>query len=138
MTGGTVRVEGLRELRSAARKLGAGKDLGGALREVFSTVASVVETRARSLASATHMGSAAIGSITGKGTTTAATLLAFKGKTGDYGPGFAFGSSGAYPQFMPRQTGGGPLYQAVAQESGRIQVEILEAIDFALAETFPD
>jgi len=128
----------MRELRSGCRKLGAGKDLGGALREVFSTVGSLVEGTARQKASGTRMGSAAIGSIKGKGTTTAATLIAFAGKTGDYGPGFAFGSSGAFPQFVPRQAGGGPLYQAVAEEGPRIKAEILDAIDFALAETFPD
>lgn len=138
MSGGTVRLEGMRELRGGLRKLSTDNAWRGALREVYATIAQVVQNTARSKASSTRMGSAAVGAIKGKGTTTNATLIAFAGKTGAYGPGFEWGSSGAFPQFVPRTPGGKSLYPAVAEESPRIQAEVLDAIDFALAETFPD
>lgn len=140
-----IAVTGLKETRKAFRDFGADNGWRGPFKDAFGTVAGVVQDAAQSRArsgattlAGTHasMGSKAIASIKGKGTTTSATLTAFKGVP--WGPGWNFGSSGAHRQFPAKTTPDYNLYKAVEDKREQINNEFLEAIDYALEQAFPE
>ncbi len=139
-----IQLEGMKELRKALRQFSDDNGWRGPLKEAYAAAASVVEDAARSRASAgamtlggtsASMGSKAIASIRGKGTTTGAQLQAFKGIP--WGPGWNFGSSGRYRQFPVKATPDYNLYKAVEDKRPQITEEFAEAIEYALEQAFP-
>lgn len=140
-----IEVEGARELRKALRDFSADNGWRKPLKEAYATVAGVVQDEAQSRArsgattlagTSSSMGSKAVASIRGKGTTTGASLVAFKGVP--WGPGWNFGSTGAHRQFPAKQTPDYNLYKAVEDKRQQIQDEFGEAIEYALEQAFPE
>ena len=82
------------------------------------------------------MGGRAIATIKAKGTTTGASLQAFKGIA--YGAGWNFGSSGRFRQFPVKTRPDYSLYSAVEAKRGQINDEFAEAIEYALESAFPE
>jgi len=139
-----VKVEGIKELRKALRDMSDDKGWRGELREVYRAVSTLVEGEAQSRAGAgavtisgTHasMGSRAIASIKGKGTTTGATLLGGTGVA--WFGGWNFGSGGAHAQFPRKREPDYNLYVAVEDKREQITNEFAEAVEDALNRAFP-
>jgi len=76
------------------------------------------------------MGSAARGTIIGKGTATNASIKAGGGLP--YYHGFEFGSA-RYAQFPPVNSGGYNLYPAIAESREQISNDFMDEIDRALS-----
>lgn len=140
-----IQVDGMREVRKALRDMSDDTGYRQPLKEAYGAVGSLVEGGARSLAgqprptlggSVASMGTKAIGSITGKGTTTGASLVAFKGIP--WGPGWNFGSTGGRRQFPAKATPDYSLYTAVAENREQITNEFAEAVGDALEQAFPE
>ena len=134
---------GMKETRKAFKDFGSDGGWRGPFKDAYGSVGTLVEGESRSLAgqsrptlggSVASMGSRAVGSIKGKGTTTAATLTAFKGVP--YGPGWNFGSKGAYRQFPTKATPDYALYKAVENKRQQINDEMLDVISEALDQSF--
>ena len=133
-----IQVIGMKETRKGLRDASTDNAWRVGLRGVFGPVATLVQGAAQSKASGTRMGSAAVSSIRGKASTTGAQIQAFKGETGDYGPGFEYGSNGTYPQFGPRTPGGKSLYPAITDTRPQIEELVMGGIDTMLESTFPE
>ena len=140
-----IQVGGMKELRKALREFSDDNGWRGPLKEAYGAVATVVQDAAQSRArggattlsgTRASMGSRAIGSIRGKGTTTGASLVAFKGVP--WGPGWNFGSKGKYPQFPAKATPDYNLYKAVEDKREQITNEFAEAVEYALEQAFPE
>lgn len=140
-----IELEGGRELRKALRDFSTDNGWRSPLKEAFQEVGKLVERESRSLAgralptiggSMAPMSSRAIASIRGKGTTTAASLQAFKGAA--EGPGQNFGSTGRYRQFPRKQKPDRALYKAVEEKREQITNEFAEAVEYALESAFPE
>ena len=129
-----IQVTGMKEVRKGLKEFSSDNGWRAPLRDAYRGVASLVEGKARSKASSSRMGSQARASIQGKGTTTGASIVAFKGVA--WGPGFEFGSSGRYPQFPPKQTGGYHLYPAIDESRDEIVNTFAESVDDALNREF--
>jgi len=140
-----IKVEGMKELRKALRDLSDDKGWRAELREAYRAVSSLVEGEARSRAGSgqttlagtgASMGSRAIASIRGKGTTTGATLEGGKGVA--WFGGWNFGSGGAYRQFPARRDPDYTMYAAVEEKRAQITDEFAEAVETALQQAFPE
>lgn len=139
-----IKVEGMKDLRKALRDMSEDKGWRGELREVYRAVATLVEGEAHNRAGAgavtvvgTHasMGSRAIASIKGKGTTTGSTLQGGAGVP--WFGGWNFGTSGAHRQFPAKRSPDYNLYAAVADKRDQITNEFAEAVEDALNSAFP-
>ena len=140
-----VAVVGLTETRKAFRDFGADTSWREPFKGAYGRAAQIGQDEGQSRArrgattlAGTHasMGGAAVGSIRGKGTTTAATLTAFKGIP--WGPGWNFGSTGRYRQFPAKATPDYNLYAGIAAKREEIETVFIEAIGDALDTAFPD
>ncbi len=135
---GDVKVQGLRELSRALKKLGpeAQKELKTASREVAGFVASGAANRARSLGGvAAHVAPSisATGGVSGAG-------VGFGGAAYPMAGGAEFGSY-RYKQFKP-WLGNGPgagyfVYPTIRAESDRIVQQFSDAVDKVIERNFP-
>jgi hypothetical protein len=139
----SIQVEGGKELRKSLKTFSDDNGWRAPLRDAYRKVGTMTESEAKSLAgqgrptlggSVATMGGQAIGSIRGKGTTTGATLEAFKGVP--HGPGWNFGSSGRYRQFPSKSKPDYALYQAVENKRDEIVETFGDEIDAALNKEF--
>lgn len=140
-----IAVTGLKETRKAFRDFGADNGWRGPFKDAFGTVAGVVQDEAQSRArqsrpnmagGTARVGSKGVASIKGKGTTTAATLTAFKGVP--WGPGNNFGTIGRYGQFPAKTEPDYFLYAGVAAKREEIENVFIVSIGDALDQSFPD
>lgn len=140
-----IKVDGMRELRKSLRDLSDDNGWRAPLKEAYGTVGKLVEGEAQSRArrgavtlsgTSASMGAKAVASIKGKGTTTGASLVAFKGIP--WGSGWNFGSSGRYRQFPAKVTPDYNLYRSVEDKREQITNEFLDVIEAALDQAFPD
>ena len=147
-----IAVTGMKELRKALREFDDDNGWRGPLKEAYGSVSTLVEREARSLAgqprstlggTVATMGSKAVASIKGKGTTTAATLAAFRGIP--YGPGWNFGSHGGISprgvslrRFPAVTEPDYSLYASIKATREQINNEFLDVIEAALDQAFPD
>jgi hypothetical protein len=140
-----IAVDGMKELRKSLRDLSTDNGWRQPLKEAYGAVGSLVQDEAQNRARSggvtlagtrASMGSKAVGSIRGKGTTTGASLQAFKGIP--WGPGWNFGSSGGHRQFPAKATPDYNLYKAVEDKREQINNEFAEAIEYALEQAFPE
>lgn len=140
-----LKVEGMKELRKALRDMASDTTWRSELREAYRAVSSLVEGESRSRAGSggstlagtgASMGSKALASIRGKGTTTGATLEGGKGIA--WFGGWNFGSSGAYRQFPARRDPDYTMYAAVEEKRAQITDEFAEAVEAALQQAFPE
>ena len=140
-----IAVTGMKETRKALRDFGADNAWRAPLRDAYRGVGTLVEGDARRRASTARptiagsvatMGSRAVASIRGKGTTTGATLEAFKGIP--YGAGWNFGTTGRFRQFPTRAEPDHALYAAVKDKREQITNEFAERIGDALERAFPE
>ena len=138
-----VEIDGMKEVRKGLRTFSSDNGWRAPLRDVYRKVGTLTESEARSLAgqarptlggTSATMGGAAIGSIKGKGTTTGASLEAFKGIPG--GSGWNFGSSGAHRQFPAKARPDYNLYKAVENKRDEITETFADEIDAALNKEF--
>lgn len=138
-----IHVEGGKELRKSLKTMSSDNGWRAALRDSYRKAASVGEGEARSLAgqgrptlggTSANMGSAAIGSIKGKGTTTAATMT---GGTGiRWFGGWNFGSAGRYRQFPAKTSPDYNMYTAIENKRDEIVETFGNEIDAALNKEF--
>lgn len=140
-----IAVTGMNELRRSLRELADDNGWRAPLRDAYRNVATLVEGEARQRANTPRatlagtsatMGGRAAASIRGKGTTTGASLDAFKGAP--WGPGWNFGSLGARRQFPRKTTPDYNLYAAVEDKRQAISDGFAEEVERALARAFPD
>lgn len=129
-----VQVTGMKEVRKSLKEFSSDNGWRAPLRDAYRDVASLVAGKAQGKAGASRMGSVARGSIRGKGTTTGASIEAFKGVP--WGPGFEFGSGGRYPQFPPKRKGGYHLYPAIDESRAEITETFATSVDAALNKEF--
>jgi hypothetical protein len=129
-----VQVTGMKEVRKALKEFSSDNGWRAPLRDADRDVARLVETKAVGKAGSSRMGHVARGSIKGKGTTTGASIEAYKGVP--WGPGFEFGSGGRYPQFPPKKVGGYHLYPSIDESRGEITETFAESVDSALNKEF--
>jgi hypothetical protein len=134
-----IQVEGARETRKVLRDLSTDNEWRGIVKEPYAKIGSLTQDAAQSSArgggvtlagTSASMGSKAIGSIRGKGTTTGASLVAFKGIP--WGPGWNFGSSGGHRQFPAKATPDHHLYKTVEDKRDEIVNVFADAIGDAL------
>lgn len=133
-TAAVVQVEGMREVRKSLKEFSSDNGWRAPLRDAYRDVAGLVERKAVAKAGASRMGHVARGSIKGKGTTTNASIQAYKGVA--WGPGFEFGSGGRYPQFPPKRKGGYHIYPAIDEARGEITETFADSIDTKLNREF--
>ncbi len=129
-----VQVEGMKEVRKALKEFSSDNGWRAPLRDAYRDVASLVQSKAQAKAGASRMGHVARASIQGKGTTTGASIQAFKGVA--WGPGFEFGSAGRYPQFPPKKAGGYHIFPAIDESRGEITEAFATSVDAALNKEF--
>ena len=128
---GTVKVDGLRELNAALRKLGGAdlaKELNAASRKVAEFVASDAKAGAYSLGGVAAHVAPSIGVRAGR----ESAGVAFGGARYPMAGGAEFGSY-AYPQFKPwlgnSSDAGYFVYPAIRQDADRIETEYRDAVD---------
>lgn len=138
-----IQIEGMKEVRKSLKEFSTDNGWRPVLRGSYGSVASMVEGEARTRAatprptlggSMATMGGRAINSIKGKGSTTAATLNAFRGVA--YGPGWNFGSKGRFRQFPRKAVPDYNLYAAIGDKRDQIVNEFGEKISSALDREF--
>lgn len=135
---GTVKVDGLRELNRALRKLGpeSQKELKEASRKVASFVAADARSAAIGLggvAAKSAPSISAVGGVSGAG-------VAFGGARYPFAGGAEFGSI-RYRQFKPWR-GNGPdagyfVYPSIRRDADRIVTEFTDAVDKVIERNFP-
>ena len=140
-----ISVVGLKETRKAFKDFDADKGWRESFKDAYRGAAGIAEdeTKARASRGATtisgthaSMGLVAVASIKGKGTTTAATLTAFKGLA--YPMGWNFGTTGRYRQFPTRAEPDNALYSGIPAKRTEIEETFLNEIGDALDQSFPD
>jgi hypothetical protein len=140
-----IALVGMKETRKALRDFGADSGWREPLRDAYREVADDVAAEGRSRAararptlggSSATMGNRAISSITGKGTTTEARIVAFRGVP--WGPGWNFGSKGRFRQFPVKAVPDYNLYTTIADRRERISETFADRIGDALERAYPD
>lgn len=126
-----VQLEGMKEFRKAVRGFETDTEWRPALRSAYGSMSTAAATAIQAAAGSTRLGSAGTADITGKATTTAATVVAFKRTP--YGAGFNFGSSGRYPQFPAKKKPDHFIYSTLERIRDQLRAGVLEAIDSAFA-----
>lgn len=129
-----VEVIGMKEVRKSLKAFSSDNGWRAPLRDAYRDVARLVENKSVGKAESSRMGHVARGTIKGKGTTTGASITAYKGIA--YGPGHEFGSGGRYPQFPPKRVGGYHLYPAIDESRDEIVETFAESVDSALNKEF--
>lgn len=128
-----IQVEGIKEVRRALKGYETETEWKPALKGAYGNVARMVADKVRSRAAGSRMGSVARGSIQGKGTTTYAGIVAYKGVP--WGPGHEFGSI-RYRQFPPKKIGGYHIYPTIGEDRDEIGEMFLEELDRAFSSDF--
>lgn len=129
----TIQVEGMKELRRALRKYAEDNGYRDVLRDAYGATATLVQDAARASASGSRMGSAAVASISAKGSTTNATLKAGAGIP--YYAGNEFGSR-RFHQFPITKAGGYHLYPTIAAKRQEITEIFMERLEAGLESEF--
>lgn len=127
-----LQIEGLKEFRKTCKAWETDVAWKPALKGVYGSLGDEIALKIVAAASGSRMGSEALSTIVGKGTTTFASIKAFTGRAGVYAPGFNFGSV-RYRQFPSVQKPDYYLYATIEAEKDHIQEAFFEAIDDALS-----